>query len=977
MGITSGTINLDDLKSFTKIILDRYPGSITEEEVRTITQQAINLACMMSQITFEEFAKENKERIEAIKKFIREQKTVKIKEALMLNNQEGVSMEARFKKYEKIKEKTIWKHWEAYLSYLKIDKKRPPAVVSNLDSVTDNILCHLPNPQEVAKFSISGLVVGFVQSGKTENYSGLINKAIDLKYDFIIILAGVPSILRNQTQYRIDTDVMGVNSLTNQEVGIGKHMDGNPDIEVYTKQDKLIKSRTRNGDFSANKSRDAVGYLGKKQLIFVVKKNKDVLTALKEYLQNAAGVGIEDGKNYLAGKSLLLIDDEADHASINNNTVEEASKVFSEINEITELFDKKMLVGYTATPFANIFLNPEEPRNTFPKDFIFLLEPPNDYLGPFEFFGINHEGTKIEKMPLVVETDELDSVYFKDGETVKDWDYTEYGVNPSMEEAICSFTLSGAIRNLRGQRQQHHSMLIHISTYQASHNDVQQAVQAYIDELKNCGEVGECEVFWAKVKDLWRGNFLSTSKEMERLDTELMEASMPIEYDMNFEWEEVEREVISFLGELQEVHKINGEKDSDSLDYKKYKDENDAGMKVICVGGSVLGRGFTVEGLSCSYYARNSLQLDTVLQCGRFFGYHPNYRDLVRVYTTQENEKILALAAHAIYELTVQFKQMIDDKKSPKDFGLYVTDMFDTILEEEERDASDDVDRKRKSKKRKSKLSPTAIKRMRSFEPVSSSFSGYELDVASFKLDDEVAQHNLDVVNRFITELGEETMINDAGLSQKDNKAYTWPKVDSLKTMELLSNLKISKYSRFREVGLLKDYVSEVREKHDDLFSFDIALARLPENSEAGPEFGGGRKFVNLASRLGDFPQTKADGEDTDYWKVSLGRALTGRHITFGLTPSEKKQLPKLDDPSGVHKPKDVSKIRKGRGLLIIYVFSTKSANEALEAMGRPGITKPPIGLYISLPECVHYENRKTIANIVYHMNHVLGGNIV
>ncbi|MEM5640451.1 Z1 domain-containing protein [Bacillus toyonensis] len=129
---------------------------------------------------------------------------------------------------------------------------------------------------------------------------------------------------------------------------------------------------------------------------------------------------------------------------------------------------------------------------------------------------------------------------------------------------------------------------------------------------------------------------------MEKLDTALFKTS--VKYNTDFTFDEIIKAVKQFLTELQEVRKINGESD-DKLDFHKVEN----GLKIICVGGAILGRGYTIEGLCCSYFARNSMHYDTMLQCGRFYGYRKGYRDLVRVYITQENAEVLQESARSLF----------------------------------------------------------------------------------------------------------------------------------------------------------------------------------------------------------------------------------------------------------------------------------------------------------------------------------------
>lgn len=946
---------INALKSVMNVYLVDSDDFLTSEDVREMINRVIVGHCAVIGKPREEFLKQNPFIENELSKFVWERKFVTTRDGTLLSQEDDETIEERKRKIAELKKAEMWKHWSAYVEFLKIDKNRAENIIANLDEVTDTILAHLPNPNETAKFFISGLVVGFVQSGKTENYSALINKAIDLGYEIVIILAGVPSLLRNQTQFRAETDIIGIDSHTYQKIGIGHYMDGEPSIEMFTKQDKNEPAGTKNhnGDFSKERIRMLPSFRGNKKILLVVKKNADVLEYLREWLEDLAGKGRgrNDDKpkqNILRNKSLLIINDESDHASINlEKPNEEPSKIAREITNILNLFDKKAIVGYTATPFANIFLDPTEKVSLFPKDFIYLLEPPSDYLGPFEFFGVNYKGETIPAMPLVVTADTIDALSFVDEASIHEWDYKQFGVNPSLRQAIDSFILSGAIRRLRGQKDEHHSMLIHISVSQTSHKEVQEAVQKYIDDIQKCSLPGfPCLDFWKRIEDLYTDNFLTTSEKMEKIDTAIM--GHKVQYPIQYSMPNIKKEVMEFLNELEKVYKINGEKDSDFLDFKGFEESHGRGMKVICVGGSMLSRGFTVEGLSCSYYARNSLQCDTILQCGRFFGYRPGYRDLVRVYTTEENEKMLRLSAVAVFELTQQFKKMERENKKPDHFGFYVTEMMQGYLK------------------------PTSQKRMRKFEPVDTSFSGYTSEVASFILDDTVSKHNQDITIDFLEALGTPTPLALSKGDTSPNEQYSWRYVDSLAVLEYISNLKISKYSRFHEVSLLRDYIKELRNVHRQLFRFDVVLPNL---ARGGRTVNLGKYEVKSANRKAILVPN-----DPQYYIVNEGRALTGRHLEYGLTEKEIEQLYKrhpLNKKSDVQKLEDIRPFRAKRGQLIIYTFSPDRINTDLGLTGSNRINEAPVGFHFNLPECDAYENRKSLVNLVYYLNEVLGGNVI
>ena len=124
-------------------------------------------------------------------------------------------------------------------------------------------------------------------------------------------------------------------------------------------------------------------------VVFVIKKNKSILNNLIRWLKsnNADTRGV-------ISKSLLLSDDEADNASVNTNDPEkDPTAINKAIRELLKLFRQSSYLGITATPYANIFINPDnedEMRgdDLFPRDFIYALSPPTNYIGAEDIFGV-------------------------------------------------------------------------------------------------------------------------------------------------------------------------------------------------------------------------------------------------------------------------------------------------------------------------------------------------------------------------------------------------------------------------------------------------------------------------------------------------------------------------------------------------------------------------------------------------------------
>jgi hypothetical protein len=356
--------------------------------------------------------------------------------------------------------------WGNYRQYLEEEKNFAPDVVNKLELLTDDILDNLFDPSLKIRVNKKGLVVGQVQSGKTANYTGLICKAADSGFGLIIILAGIHNNLRSQTQIRIDESFLGFDTqhtrAFNQQsikIGVGRPGFGKSNVA------HSLTSSLEKGDFTQGAA-NALGlnFDTNEPIIAVIKKNPHVLRRIYQWL---AAQSDEDNKlgRIIKNKSLLLIDDEADNASINvSNDPEKQSVINSWITQILNLFGKNAYVGYTATPFANIFI-PLNDQNLFPKNFIKNISAPSNYIGPEKVFGfslLEEDENSNSVLPIVHRiSDYLDFV----PDRHKKDDQLPSSLPDSLKRAIRCFIITCAVRRLRGQTNVHNSMLIHVSRF--------------------------------------------------------------------------------------------------------------------------------------------------------------------------------------------------------------------------------------------------------------------------------------------------------------------------------------------------------------------------------------------------------------------------------------------------------------------------------------------------------------------------------
>ena len=275
-----------------------------------------------------------------------------------------------------------WTYSEGYEEYLKWEKW-PPTVVQSLSDVCKKILGHLQDPVSEGCWDRRGLVIGPVQSGKTANYIGLVARAADAGYKFIIVIAGIHNNLRKQTQERIDAGFVGRSSDPNgrEIIGVGRIVTDYPYPATLTNIYKDFNTQT------AAQSGWSINDFSK-PIVLVIKKNVSTLKSLQQWLQE---LNAKDGGK-ISDVPMLMIDDEADNASINTNREDvDPTRTNTMLRKILSMFDKSCYVGYTATPFANIFINPEAydaeaKEELFPRDFIYCLDAPTTYFGPEQVF---------------------------------------------------------------------------------------------------------------------------------------------------------------------------------------------------------------------------------------------------------------------------------------------------------------------------------------------------------------------------------------------------------------------------------------------------------------------------------------------------------------------------------------------------------------------------------------------------------------
>lgn len=556
------------------------------------------------------------------------------------DNPESCSYNRRFKRYM-----ADAKHWSEDM-------------IADLDRNTDEILNRIGDPSKGEKRK--GLVIGDVQSGKTANYTSVCNKAVDAGYKIIIVLAGRTNTLRRQTQKRLESDFVGLQKddanqrrgeiLPTINVGVG----------LYGKiETNCVEAFTSNArDFSKSVA-DSHSIIINDQMmpkLFVVKKVKSVLDNLAKWLAGPDNKTID--------VPMLLIDDEADDASVNTKEEDSPTAINSCIRRILKLFSNSTYLAITATPFANILINPyvegtdKIDPDLFPDDFICCLPTPSNYIGSEKLF--RDEANSAQVIPIKAD-DVKEAFPFKHKKTQ---DVLE--LPNSLKQAIRYYAVSNAVRDILGHTKTHRSMMINVSRFVDVQNRLKSKVVSFWSNSVMLYIKSYCKM----------GNLALEYPEIRAIKKVFDDSSVEASYGIS--WEQLQEHLFE-ANEKVSVVSVN-QKSADSLDYERFERENHDGLRVIAIGGDCLSRGLTLEGLCVSYFYRNSQMYDTLMQMGRWFGYRPGYDKLIRVWMAEDAVSWYAHISEATELLKLEVYRMNRNKLTPLEFGYKICGHPDALI---------------------------------------------------------------------------------------------------------------------------------------------------------------------------------------------------------------------------------------------------------------------------------------------------------
>lgn len=830
-----------------------------------------------------------------------------------------------------------WNFWDRYRRHLG-HKRWNPVQIRNIDKTTDRVLSLFEDPSRPGAWDRRGMVVGQVQSGKTANYTGVIAKAADAGYRLIVVLAGMHNSLRSQTQQRLDWEFLGFDTRssrsfdqTNARVGVGK-------FGKFLHVHSLTNSDER-GDFQARVARQMwVQIGGNDPVLLVVKKNATVLRNLYQWATSVQSeIDPGSGLPVVRGIPLLVIDDEADNASVNTKArpldengdpLEEydPTRINGWIRKLLRTFEQSSYLAYTATPFANIFIDADESttkygEDLFPRSFIVNLRPPANYVGATKVFGLatdssagieGHEG-----IPVVRSVDDHET-WIPDKHR-KDWVPSK--LPQSLKDAVYAFLMATAVRRLRSQ-EEHNSMLVHVTRFTAVQALVYRDLTSNLELVRqrlHFGDESDVNSPWHELRRLWENDFVPTYAAMMRVPDVVADIGhLP-------EWSAVRSAVVSIIDEVT-VRVLNGTSE-DSLAYI----EAEKPLVVIAIGGDKLSRGLTLEGLTVSYYLRASKMYDTLMQMGRWFGYRPGYLDVCRLYTTGELARWYRDIALANEELLREFEFMTQLGKTPQDYGLRVRAHPDGLM-------------------------ITARAKMRNSTEVDLSFSHTISETIYFDTDEATLRKNLETTRSLLGRLG-------APSEDGELRTKVWKGVTPDAILGFLDSYSATDVATKAQPKALADYIRTLAYSAEpELTSWTVALisvSNAPHNAQASI----GSLTVGLVERAHFVPEQRRNADSNHQSSLTAGRDnlvlrrlvsptdelrdLTQAEVDLALAKTREAwrydQRPTGESepsrPSGMH----IRAVRgPQRGLLLLYPLKPKSG-WMIDGL-------PPIGFAISFP---------------------------
>ncbi len=708
-----------------------------------------------------------------------------------------------------------------------------------LDTASTKVLAHSADPQD-DEFTRKGLVLGYVQSGKTTNFTAVIAKAADAGYTFFIVLSGVHNALRQQTQDRLDN-------------------------QLWDRSRSDWHMLTAEEDFRPSSSVDAMLNAGDQRVLAVVKKHGSRLRSLKRWLEGAH-------PDTLARCSFMVIDDEADQASINTAKPDSSPTTINRlICQLLALLPRVTYIGYTATPFANVLIDPTVPQDLYPRDFIIDLPRPREYVGPETLFGrepldFDASGDPVDDgHDLIRQVPDEELVVLKPkGRPSEESDF-EAGIPSSLARAVRYFILSTAARRARGVGNRHATMLVHTSQYTFVHSSLKRRIEEYTARLADRASAGDTGLL-EELAGQWRE------------ECELVPAA---DFDQEpLSWQQLSEALPSVLNDLKVIE--DNSRSEVRLDY------GEPSQVVIAVGGNTLSRGLTLEGLSVSYFVRSATAYDTLLQMGRWFGYRRGYADLTRIWMTDEMRGWFRDLATVEQEIRYDIERYEAEHKTPEQLGVRI--------------------------RTHPKLAVTAAAKMRRAVRAQVSYSGRRLQTILFKhRDPDWLGHNLDAGRRLIGAVREgrrEELSPRRGV-------IVYRGIESEQVLRFLADYSFHENARDLNAAAIDAYVRR-RMENDELRHFTVAILTLPDED---PRLG--TLDLGLDRPVACINRARLPHIDRPYADIKALMSRSDRLVDLGLPPGDVAGMSAQALEHGRDLPPEGR--GDGSGLLALYPISKDS----------------------------------------------------
>ncbi|SEL58477.1 Z1 domain-containing protein [Streptacidiphilus jiangxiensis] len=635
------------------------------------------------------------------------------------------------------------KFWPAVRTLLEKDGWSKSSL-EGLDRSSTRVVSLLEHPKQ-RHFDTRGLVVGFVQSGKTTNFTSVIAKAADRKYKLFIVLAGIHNGLRRQTQARL----------------IQQLVDPNPTMwSQITGLDADFTPKDNPASFFGNSNRTHV--------LCVVKKNATVLRKLAKWLQGAA--------DYLQDAPALIIDDEADQATVATKSINPL------ILDIMGSLPRCAYIGYTASPFANLLIDPAA-DDLYPKDFVVNLDKPEGHFGTEVLFGRyaleDENPSDVDDGYDMIRSVPLEDLECVRPETKQDAEGFEPLITDTLREAVEYFLLVTAARRVRGTGNPHSTMLIHTSVNTAVHNSferpLKQLLRRAAEQLQDPAAVKRLRFLWeretAKVAAV---EFGETKVEFEDLRAELP-------------------------GVLESCRVIMDNSSSEvRLDYEM------GPVVAIAVGGNTLSRGLTLEGLSVSYFVRSVSAYDTLLQMGRWFGFRKGYADLPRIWMTDELSEWFRHLATVETEMRRDIELYMTQDVTPLTFAVRV--------------------------RTHPSLRVTAAAKMKDAVTAASSFGGQRVQTHYFSTDKDWLRRNTQAAKELVESARKHALKVE---ERPEDGRYVLRDVPHDLVLEFLAQYRVHEKAPEHDTDLLAGYIRK-RARNGSLLRWNVAVVGNPVGKGPG-----------------------------------------------------------------------------------------------------------------------------------------------